>query len=397
MGQWSELLGELLDVIDMHLNSHDDKVRVRAVCVSWNSHLPKVHIQLPRLLQAFENQRNPTHGLYSLLESNFDLLYLPKLQGKLYKGSSYGWVVATDDSPGKTTPDIFVINPVTKVKIQLPPRYTFPDVKAYNVDNVDNEYTFLTPNGHYSMPSSFVHLHLIEKVVLSSSPSSEDCLVVAIYGEFGNLAWCRCNDNGWTSLSGNFIHGNFSPTRGSPFTDILFYKGKLHAMNQREIIVFENIGGPDQKVTQILQTPPHYTSPMYLVESSSGELLVAGRVTDYTDEPAKTTRTTLDFKLYKFDSINLSWTEVKNIGDDMMFLGLNSSLSFSSRKFLGYKGNRIYFTEDPMIFLYKENKIEDSNIGIFNLEDGTFESFPGFKCIPRFLWPPPIWVYDAQL
>ena len=64
----------------------------------------------------------------------------------------------------------------------------------------------------------------------------------------------------------------------------------------------------------------------------------------------------------------------------------------SFRDFPGFKGSRIYFTDSPFSFGGKEYNQEDSDIGVFNLEDGSFEQFSGFKRDPRFLWPPPIWV-----
>ncbi|KAM7529288.1 hypothetical protein LguiB_032698 [Lonicera macranthoides] len=70
----------------------------------------------------------------------------------------------------------------------------------------------------------------------------------------------------------------------------------------------------------------------------------------------------------------------------------NSSISMSSRHFPGYKGNRIYFTDGCYSYMGKINKQEDSDIGIFNLEDDSFEQLPGLKSSTKFFWPPPIWV-----
>ena len=50
-------------------------------------------------------------------------LELPKVQGKLLRGSSCGWVLMIDGYP-----ELNLINPLTRAQIQLPPIDTFPDV-----------------------------------------------------------------------------------------------------------------------------------------------------------------------------------------------------------------------------------------------------------------------------
>lgn len=405
MGQWSELPRELLETIQGRLNSYVDKVQVRAVCRSWNSYLPKVRIPPPLLLLP------STHQLYNLVEKKFDFLNLPELQGKFFNSSFYGWVVATDNSPGETSPYIFLINPLTKDHIQLPPRYTFPDVKEYNVDNVGNEYTVQYTSRCYSVPSKFALNNLVGKVVLSSSPSGENCVVVAIYGALRSLAWCKCNDDIWTSL--------YEPTvqpcnvRRPATDDILFHQGRLYALNFNKILVFENIGGPDQRVmTQILPPLP-YNYPMYLAESSKGELLVVNRYNDVDEEPSSKalctegfkvkksyscdSTYTEGFKVYKHDLTYSSWLEVKNLGDDMLFLGCNSCWTISSRKYSGCKGNRIYFAIPPWRITFHRSKRFYSDIGVFNMEDGSLELLPGFSSGSRIHCLPPVWICDADL
>lgn len=41
MGQWSKLAVDLLDLIDGYLG-YIDKIRVRAICVSWSSFFPNM-------------------------------------------------------------------------------------------------------------------------------------------------------------------------------------------------------------------------------------------------------------------------------------------------------------------------------------------------------------------
>lgn len=102
---------------------------------------------------------------------------------------------------------------------------------------------------------------------------------------------------------------------------------------------------------------------------------------------------TYKFKVRKLaDSINnlKCGVEVKDVGDNILFVGLNSCFSISARdfRFLGYKGNCIYFTDDSEeVCSGKRDNQQDSDIGVFDLANGRIESLPGFKCHPRFFWP----------
>lgn len=60
---------------------------------------------------------------------------------------------------------------------------------------------------------------------------------------------------------------------------------------------------------------------------------------------ALVSHTTLMY-IYKHDPSNSSWMVVKNIGDEMVFIGYNSSLSVRSHDFPGYEKNCIYFTDN---------------------------------------------------
>nr|POE88857.1 putative f-box protein [Quercus suber] len=79
------------------------------------------------------------------------------------------------------SPELNLINPLTRAQIQLPPIDTFPDVLEYRPNVPGEEY-------------------LIFRVVLSSSPTSNECRAMAIFGEFSELAFCKYGDNKWTLI-----------------------------------------------------------------------------------------------------------------------------------------------------------------------------------------------------
>ncbi|KAM7523744.1 hypothetical protein LguiA_013646 [Lonicera macranthoides] len=167
----SMLPGDLLDIIKGNLLLYKDKVQVRSVCSLWNSHLPKLpnqqEKQLPWLLQTYENGVEATRGLFNPFEKKFYHLHLSKAQGKLFRGSSHGWVVTIEDITSKSLVGMYLINPLTRAQVQLPPRSTFPDVKDYHPNKVGEEYVLFYENVE-PYGTDQVHLiHLTHKVDLS--------------------------------------------------------------------------------------------------------------------------------------------------------------------------------------------------------------------------------------
>lgn len=84
---------------------------------------------------------------------------------------------------------------------------------------------------------------------MSSPPSSDDCLIVAIYGPNMRLAYCKLIDKRWKPLPTKDHRGKTELY----FHDIIFHKGKLHALlSAGQTFVFEHIGvGPNLNVTEI--------------------------------------------------------------------------------------------------------------------------------------------------
>lgn len=125
-----------------------------------------------------------------------------------------------DNCRGKTfsPTDIYLINSVTRVWIKLPSKSKFPDVRKYGVDMLGQEYVIFLSEGMYRFCNShYVNLFYKKMVVLWSVPSNNNCLVVAIYGTYTELAFCKCNDKKWRHLNVN----NYSDAREAGFVDII--------------------------------------------------------------------------------------------------------------------------------------------------------------------------------
>lgn len=396
MGRWSELPVDLIQIIEDCLLLYVDKVRIHSICVGWNSHLPKIpkqkEKQFPLLLQALDHNKDASHALFNPIKRELYLLDLPEAQGKLFKGSSHGWVVTIGEKHCSKPTEMCLINPLTRAQIKLPSRNKFTDVRKYRADKVDQEYCifFVEEGGEefnfYS--HDIINFVYTDKVVLSSAPSSDNCLLVAIYGPSRRLACCKLKDKRWRPLL---------RLRGTEIVDIIFHNGKLHALNQSgQVLVFEDNGiSPNSKVTEIALPVYVDTYLKYLVASSDGGLIMVARYFHFIEiNTRESIPRTYRLRAFKLNSINLSWVEVKNIGDDILFVGLNSSFSISSYHFPEYRRNHIYFSDSIYSFgdFVYNNRQENSDTGVFNLEDGTLQSLAGFENHPKFLWPPPLWV-----
>ncbi|OIT22619.1 hypothetical protein A4A49_55439 [Nicotiana attenuata] len=110
---------------------------------------------------------------------------------------------------------------------------------------------------------------------------------------------------------------------------------------------------------------------------------------------------TTNFKLYLYESSSRSWCKVENIGENVLFLGLNTSISIASSYLPPggyYKGNRIYFTDD---------NIDEHIVGAQGGYDIGFYDLDSRRITPlrcnnndkyrKWTWPTPIWyIYNPE-
>lgn len=127
----------------------------------------------------------------------------------------------------------------------------------------------------------------------------------------------------------------------------------------------------------------------YLVSSGDDLLLVSRYLDiDYDNNSVELYRT-VGFDVFRMVWGGPRWEKVEELGDGMLFIGQNSSLSLSASDFPGCIGNCIYFTDDYSDLNY-ESAFGECDSGIFRLCDGTIEC----KWNSHFTehWPTPIWV-----
>ncbi|KAH7850145.1 hypothetical protein Vadar_028526 [Vaccinium darrowii] len=230
MSQWSMLPVELLEAIEELVILYADKVRLRCVSVAWHSPFPKLPHQKPYpspcLLLPYDHDNAKSCALFDPLDQKFyqlDKLPKPARGGKLFKGSSHGWLVTVEDN----SPSVELINPLTGAQLKLPPRSRFPDVVKYRSNKPGNEYAIrhtYDKSRFFTLDLKHVRNFYTSKIVLSESPStSDDTLAVAIYGEFSWLAYCRKGYKKWLPIAGD-------DTR---FTeDVIFCRGRIGKLSR---------------------------------------------------------------------------------------------------------------------------------------------------------------------
>ncbi|GLT82505.1 hypothetical protein SLE2022_008700 [Rubroshorea leprosula] len=390
MARWEGLPGDLIYAIGERLE-YSDYVRLRAVCVSWNSAVPKnpsylLKQPVPWLMLPFDDETQASRSFYSIFEKKVYRLELPETRGKYFRGSFNGWVVMVEKGPG-----LYLFNPLTRAQISLPPLSSFPNVKSYNADMHDEEYTIVDFKGRIANWSHFeIQFSFIIKIVVSSIPipgDPDEFLAVAIYGESSQLGFCRSNDSKWRAAK---------IKRNGGFGDVICYQGKIWAVTWNGHLVVAEIDAGPLKFTKVYVKFPKFVlgSFKYLVGSSDGLMLVERCTFQGRGLHRSFTYKTIKFKIYKMDSTtkNLRWLEVTSIGDNVIFLGFNPSVMISSQNFPQLKGNCIYYTDNIDDFHSPEEDFGGFDIGMFDIAEGSIQEFRELNLDTQLVWPPPIWV-----
>ncbi|XP_043714871.1 probable F-box protein At4g22165 [Telopea speciosissima] len=393
---WSELPEDLVVMINER-NSALARTRHHHPVPS------RPHQYFPFLFLPYEDDKdNRDNHLNGLPSKEFRRMYCP--------GSSHGWLVVVEEN----TSSMYLINPFTRAQLPLPP---MSKVRIL-VGKEKVHCNFELGNPSYSR---------VRKVVLSSSPSSSSSNVVAIaiYGGFSEIGFSKPGDKAWTRF------GDF------PVMDVLFYRNHIYAVRKScsreidiEILVYHmgaditaaggGGGGPVPKLVDIIKPPEGYQTRWrpYLVVSCGDLLIIERDVLTLLNDKQFDVKT-VGFRVFKLcrlrnssddnnkTSSSTAWEQIKNLGDRMLFLGVNSSLSLSSHDFPpgSCRGNCIYFTHRHDCVNIKQGWGYDDmakfDMGIFNLEDKHIEPFPlesSFtgNSLTR-LCPPPIWLTPSTI
>ncbi|GLT71089.1 hypothetical protein SLA2020_431310 [Shorea laevis] len=279
-----------------------DRVRFGAVCESWGTavkerrRLKTQVTQPPMLLIPSKDNNEKVRSLYSITDRKISEVNLPIPYDKRCCGSSLGWLSFVTE-----TLCVTLFNPFRNEKIHLPQISLF-------YEGVRRTYQYL-----------------VVKVMLSSDPTSsrEDCFVAAIFGKLNDLAFMKIGDESWTYVDND---------RKAVFSDILYFKGKILALDHRSGLISIDVNTCQEKL--LAPGDLEYFMKTYLVETSSGDLLLVQRFFfDQVNENQQYQQFLTEcFEVYKLvlDDESGSVVErvkVKNIGDNALFLGDNQSIA----------------------------------------------------------------------
>ncbi|PIA58616.1 hypothetical protein AQUCO_00500510v1 [Aquilegia coerulea] len=378
--RWSELLPDLLLLIASYINCAD-YVRVRAVCLSWKSALPRKP-QFPWLLLPMFNNNtiSESHcGFFDLLDEKVYKLELPEIvrMGKRCWGSPHGWLIIMHEKGTLFS----LLNPLTRVRIRLP-LLVFPSYlleKGHIIRSIDNIFDFD-----------------IVKAVLFANPSEITDFIVMVIMKEGpcGLAFFRFGTESWIRIK---------DTEGIVFHDVVCFNGQFFAVDEHANVYICDLGA-SPNICRVAGPPETVeddeSEHNYLVESARGFLLVH-RYCEHIQDTSL--YLSYYFTVHKLDLSNLKWCELEDIGDQVLFLGTNGSFSLSARDHPGCEENSIYYTDDKRCKNRSPGESKSRNcciigadLGVFHLAGGNVEPLPNLS-VPKplhgeYMFPPPVWI-----
>ncbi|XP_057747876.1 putative F-box protein At1g65770 [Arachis stenosperma] len=403
--QWENIHEDMLNQIAKRLYSYDDYLQLPLVCKQWNSKLPKIPngIKAPWLLvpiggaakEPFKAGKDICHvsqlptideetvDTFSVEEKGIYHLKL-ELQYNLIRGSCHGWLIIVSIYEGT----IRMLNPLTKVCLDLPPISTLP-----NVNDDGDECSYYLGPLKYITDIVYAYKIIVWKVVINSAPindNNNNFMAVALYGAATHLAFYKSNSRKWIKLT----------TNDDPYTyfqDVIFFQEKIYIIDDNgQLYEFDtNTKAEPVRITHEV-TPPsdvvtqeEVTNLKYLIGCADGSLLMVVRhVHNLMQQDNQRSYETIKFDIYELKKNANTWSRITSLGNYVLVIGFNGSVQMLADDFSNCKGNQIFFTDNFVDDQTLDDVVYYHNIGIFNLEDESCQtvlSDVNFFC-------PPVWI-----
>uniref|UniRef100_A0A0D9WR09 KIB1-4 beta-propeller domain-containing protein n=1 Tax=Leersia perrieri TaxID=77586 RepID=A0A0D9WR09_9ORYZ len=364
---WSGLPADILGLVFDLLECTD--LRSAAVCSAWRkvfSDACRLNVcprrQTPCLLYCTEVAGASAVGMYSLLEKREYTIPLPDppISNRTWIGSSHGWLITADEKS-----DLILLNPITGEQISLPPDGTIPRVE-------DTPYAF-----------DFLEYcdTVYKKAMLSSDPSSGDCIVMLIHHPYSQISFARVGEDHW----------NWIPI-GISYADCIYREGWFYTVNFAGAVDAFNLNGPSVIHKRILKDMLKLMNEqMYIVQSPGGDILVIDRTTIIPQGPEieETEMYTSEIEVYKADFGEHKHVKLTSIGDYALFIGHTTSSCLPVKDYHMLMPNHVYITDDDYLWLLGfRDKRQD--VGIYSLENNSLSNVVSPE--PWKSWLPPIWM-----
>ncbi|CAL1374039.1 unnamed protein product [Linum trigynum] len=454
LNNWSELPEELLCMVNQRLVKLKDVILFRAVCKPWRRSLDcrKFRQSLPWLMLPYcsddaVNSSPSEEGckasdscrrFFDVAEHTFRHIELHQgLDKTTCRGSAFGWVFTL-----QRTPFMFLLNPLTREQIQLPPITRFPDVLKYRPEKIGHEFLRLSDSGRkIAQGKKFFESTFINKMALSADPCAEKDFVVMVIRSLDGLrlAFCRPrNDEAWTLVP--------SPSPGPKrigFRDVVFWRGQFYALDGRFRVLTCDVSIPghprlhwfiDRELRGEFQNAYLSVSPtgdgLMMVaryisfpedddDDGDADIIPADDVAEddeadivWLDEDSDDEHSidpgvnldskvhyTIGYKVFKLKEDTKEWEEIGSIGEYALFLGFSTSTCVSTRDHPEIVPNSIYFTDDMLDYHYKK-VLGGSDMGIFSLSTGSVQPLYDARSVhsnPSFISPYPVWFLPSNV
>ncbi|CAN0878806.1 F-box protein SKIP23 [Linum grandiflorum] len=362
----NDLPSDLLDRIIPLLDTETDILRSGSLCHSWRNSAVCRARSLPAGHQVLSGNGSGTTDSIHLYKHSIHLVGGDPNEG--------GWLVKVADrhhAPvGKR-----ILNPLSESPFRLDSLpWNFPSVLAmrqFRIKELHHVYVVHWDKSY-------------RKAAVSWLDRSKEFVLLTIREYSYRLMKFDSVKQKWTQLAD-----------GSAFKDVIVHKGELLAVDitGRVVIVDkEDIDGTKGLIVAATGSPKLRAGNKYLVQSVDGELLLVEKYDhhDLFNPPIRKLR------VYKLNEEEKTWVEVEDLGDNVLFLGNNSSFAVSSSYDLPNVRNCIFFTDYvpwTVVGLGKD-AILDAFFGMFVFDFARKDVTQLTKCpsYSKMFWPPPAWL-----
>ncbi|CAK8543778.1 unnamed protein product [Lathyrus sativus] len=320
----AELPQEIIESISERLTIYSDYLRFRCVCRTWNYSVPKTPLHLPPQLPWLMLSHK---SFFDLTANKLHLLDLPLSSSHATRicGSSFGWLVILNQIS-----EVSLLNPITHITLSLPSLYTLPEFVRKHLDNNNNRF--------------------VNKVVLSSSPSHGDDFAAFAILNPNQLAFCRKSYDSWVLLRVNENH---------LWMDVVSKNGLFYAVSSEGMIAKCDVESSHVSIIKTTDSISLWNAIYYVVFSGEDMLLV------YRYLQKENVSQTERFRILKLNWNVLKWEEIHTLGENTLFVGQKSCVSFCAADFVGCRPNCIYF-------------VRKDDISVFSLSDKSIALLPHY-------------------